>query len=350
MSMTANAAMPDERVDWVDIAKGICIIFVVMMHSTLGVGAAMGNEGWMHALVAFAAPFRMPDFFMIAGLFLASRIDRPWRRYLDTKLVHFAYFYVLWVTIQFALKAPGFAHDYGMAGMVKLYLLSFVQPFGTLWFIYMLPVFFVVAKLVRRFHWGYVLAAGAVLEIAPIHTGLVLVDEFAARFVYFYAGYALAPYIFQLAQNAARMPAATGIMIGLWALANGILVHQGLAALPGIGLLLGFAGAGAIVVTAVFLTMIPASQIFRYLGEHSIVVYLAFFLPMAVVRVALIKLGFTNVGTISLLVTIAGVTGPVVFYEIIRRFGILGFLFERPAWARLKTPQPARRLRMVPAE
>ena len=35
-----------ERIDWVDYAKGICIIFVVMMHSTLGVEAAAGREGW----------------------------------------------------------------------------------------------------------------------------------------------------------------------------------------------------------------------------------------------------------------------------------------------------------------
>ena len=29
--------MHDGRVDWVDYAKGFCIVFVVMMHSTLGV-------------------------------------------------------------------------------------------------------------------------------------------------------------------------------------------------------------------------------------------------------------------------------------------------------------------------
>ena len=32
------------RVDWVDTAKGICIIFVVMMHSVLGVEAAAGSK------------------------------------------------------------------------------------------------------------------------------------------------------------------------------------------------------------------------------------------------------------------------------------------------------------------
>src|SRR6187402_3945856 len=104
-----------ERIDWVDYAKGICIIMVVMMHSVLGVELAAGQTGFMHVLVAFAKPFRMPDFFLISGLFLAVVIDRDWRTYLDRKVVHFAYFYVLWVTIQFGFKAPGIAAEQGAA-------------------------------------------------------------------------------------------------------------------------------------------------------------------------------------------------------------------------------------------
>ena len=51
-----GAPIHDRRIDWVDYAKGFCIIFVVMMHSTLGVEAAVGHEGWLHAVVAFALP------------------------------------------------------------------------------------------------------------------------------------------------------------------------------------------------------------------------------------------------------------------------------------------------------
>ena len=69
----------DGRVDWVDYAKGICIVMVVMMHSVLGVELASGQTGFMHVLVAFAKPFRMPDFFLISGLFLALVIGRGWR-------------------------------------------------------------------------------------------------------------------------------------------------------------------------------------------------------------------------------------------------------------------------------
>src|SRR5712692_9266545 len=142
-------AMADGRVAWVDYAKGFCIVFVVMMHSTLGAENAAGQEGWLHNVVTFAKPFRMPDFFLISGLFLARVIGRDWRTYLDRKVVHFVYFYVLWVTIQFGFKSPAFAAETGWAHVGFTYLLSFIEPFGTLWFIYLLPLFFVVTKLTR---------------------------------------------------------------------------------------------------------------------------------------------------------------------------------------------------------
>src|SRR5215213_7394879 len=165
------------RVDWVDYAKGICIVMVVMMHSVLGVEAAAGQTGFMHILVAFAKPFRMPDFFLLSGLFLAVVIDRDWPTYLDKKVVHFAYFYVLWLTIQFAFKAPGIAAEAGTMGAVQAYLVSFVEPFGTIWFIYLLPIFFVAAKAARRLPWWLPWLAGAALEMAHVQTGWIIVDE-----------------------------------------------------------------------------------------------------------------------------------------------------------------------------
>src|SRR6201991_1185476 len=167
--MTANGT--SDRVDWVDYAKGICIVMVVMMHSVLGVELAAGQTGFMHLVVAFAKPFRMPDFFLISGLFLSVVIDRDWRIYLDRKVVHFAYFYVLWVTIQFGFKSPSFAAETGWAHVGALYLESFLEPFGTLWFIYLLPIFFVVIKATRRVPSSFIWVAAAALEALHIETG-----------------------------------------------------------------------------------------------------------------------------------------------------------------------------------
>ena len=340
-----------ERVAWVDVAKGICIVMVVMMHSTLGVERAAEATGWMGYVVEFARPFRMPDFFLLAGLFLARRIDAPWRLYLDRKVLHFAYFYVLWLTIQFGMKAPSLAGDIGWWGVLGQYLYAFVDPWGTLWFIYHLALFMIVARLVKSVPWPVVWLVAAALEAAPIHTGSVLIDEFAGRFVYFYSGYVFASRIFRIADEATRDRGVALTGLALWATLNGLVVFNGHADLPLVSLGLGLAGALAIVTGAALLAKGRAGETLRWLGEHSIVIYLAFFLPMAVSRTVLLKLGIiTDVGTISALVTLAGILGPVVLYMLVRWTGYGRFLFERPNWARIDQPTRRRRDAMVPAE
>lgn len=343
------------RVGWVDAAKGICIIFVVMMHSTMGVGIAMGGEGFMHDIVAFARPFRMPDFFLLSGLFLGLVIDRPWLRYVDRKVVHFLYFYVLWLSIHFLFKAPGIAMESGIAYPLGEYVYAFVQPFGALWFIYILPLFFLFTRLVRRLPVWFVFVWAAALEIMPVHTGWVLFDEFCARYVYFFVGYAFAQNIFHLAIWMRNHRKTALAFLAGWALVNGLLVFTpapealaflipaggeatgatgGLSELPLISLLLGLAGAVAVVAVASLVASHDWSGWLSWLGAHSIVIYLAFFIPMAATRVVLVRSGLVgDVGLVSLIVTLAAIAGPVLLYLAIQKTGWGRFLFERPDWA-----------------
>ncbi|NVO17580.1 MAG: acyltransferase family protein [Rhodoplanes sp.] len=340
------------RIDWVDTAKGVCIIMVVMLHSTFGVELAVGGEGFMHAFVAFAKPFRMPDFFLISGLFLARVIDRDWRTYTDRKVIHFAYFYLLWMTIQLVVKAPGLASEHGWAGVPGQYALAFIEPFGTLWFIYMLPIFFVVTKAARQLRipplalW----LVAAALEIAPIHTGWTVPDEFAARFVYFYTGFLLAPRVFAMAEAASARPLAAFAGLTVWALVNGALVFGGYSDLPLVSLALGFAGACAVIVLSVLLAKAWVFAPIRFCGEHSIVVYLAFFLPMAATRAVLLHTGvIDSVGAVSLIVTAAAIAGAMAMWWVVRntRFA---FLFTRPDWAHLVLRRAPAGGRLQPAE
>src|SRR4051794_31335072 len=335
MTVNGTPAGHSPRIDWVDYAKGICIVMVVMMHSVLGVEAAAGESGFMHALVAFAKPFRMPDFFLISGLFLSVVIDRDWRTYLDRKVVHFAYFYVLWVTIQFGFKAPSFAAESGWTHVGMLYLESFIEPFGTLWFIYLLPVFFVATKALRRAPPLAIWSAAAALEMLHIVTGWTVLDEFCARFVYFYSGYLFANYVFALSDRARTRPALALTGLALWMLVNGGLVHLGFSEWPVISLALGLAGACAVVVIGTLLAQARWLDGLRYCGEHSIVIYLAFFLPMAATRTLLLKSGLIHdIGTVSLLVTIAGIFGALAIWWTSRGTRA-NFLFERPAAFRI---------------
>jgi uncharacterized membrane protein YcfT len=327
----------------VDYAKGICIVMVVMMHSVLGVELAAGQTGFMHAFVAFAKPFRMPDFFLISGLFLPLVIDRDWRTYLDRKVVHFAYFYLLWVTIQFGFKAPAFAAESSWSHAGYLYLESFIEPFGTLWFIYLLPIFFVVIKLTRRITAPVIWIAAALLESAHVATGWTVIDEFCARFVYIYSGYLFADYVFALSDRARAYPHLALAALVLWAITDGGLVALGLSEWPAISLMLGFAGACAIITIGTLLARMNWLGSLRFCGEHSIVIYLAFFLPMAATRTLLLKTGvITDIGTISLIVTIAGLLGALAIWRIALAIGA-NFLFVRPAafWIAPKKGRPA---------
>ena len=346
--------MDEGRVPWVDTAKGLCIVLVVMMHATLGVGEAMGGEGFMHWIVAFARPFRMPDFFLVSGLFLSRVIDRDWKAYADRRVVHFLYFYLLWLVIQSALKY-GQVSGGTPTGFVHHLALSLIEPFGTLWFVYLLAVFSITAKLLRGVPPVVLLALAAALQIIPVHTAWTLIDEFCARFVYFLAGYFLAPAIFRLAEAAVARPALSAAGLAVWALANGAFAlsaspvegYPTLASLPVVSLALGAIGAVAVVTIAALLTPTRLATPFRHCGRHSIAIYLAFFLPMAATRAVLLKSGvIDDVGLVSAIVTAVAVVAPLILERLVRETPLC-FLFRRPAAFHIA---PARAPRLQPAE
>ncbi|WP_424362386.1 acyltransferase family protein [Methylocystis parvus] len=336
-SKAASSNGGTERVDWVDYAKGWCIILVVMMHATLGVEDALGRETWLHGFIAWARPFRMPDFFLVAGLFLSRTIDRPWRDYLDRKALHFAYFFVLWTVIQGAPKWLLAGDD--LPTIMGRLAFAMIEPFGTLWFIYLLPIFFVTTKLLRRAPPEAILLFAAALEIAEIHTGSTVIDEFAERYIYFYAGYLFAPQVFRLAEMARNQMFAAGAALLAWGTVNALAVTLGVAALPGVSLVLGFAGAAAVVWFSALLAETGRASSLKSLGAQSLAVYLAFILPVAASRIALFRAGLVfDGGCVALLLTAIGVIVPT-FVKYRTKDTSFAFLFERPASFRLPPPQ-----------
>ncbi|HMI00723.1 MAG TPA: acyltransferase family protein, partial [Bradyrhizobium sp.] len=168
-----------------------------------------------------------------------------------------------------------------------------------------------------------------------------VIDEFGARFVYFYSGYLFAHHVFALSDRARARPALALAGLAAWALINGGLVGSGFSEWPLISLVLGLAGACAIVTIGTLLARAHWLNFLRTCGEHSIVIYLAFFLPMAATRTLLLRAGpIHDIGTISLVVTIIGVVGALLLWRVALAVGA-NFLFERPAafWIAPKKPR-----------
>lgn len=353
-----------DRLGWVDVAKGLSIFLVVMMYAASSVGEDTGGVGALHWVVAFATPFRMPEFFLISGLFLANVIDRPWRAYADRRVVHYLYFYALWAVIHITFKVGLLATN--PVGAVEQIAWAIVQPYGVLWFIYMLAVVSAATKLSREIKapvW-LVFGAGALLQMLPIHTGSYAVDQFAEYFVYFCGGYVLAPQLFRLAGWARAHVTAAFAGLLAWALVNSALVFSpgfamhpvhpvmGLAGLPGLHIVLAFVGAAALCVAAALLARIPAMDWLRWLGSKSLIIYVAFVLPMGVARTILIRLGIVEPTVLSVVTVAIAIVAPLILYWAVQKTGFGRFLFERPGWAHLPGVQrpSAKQALTTPAE
>ena len=159
------------------------------------------------------------------------------------------------------------------------------------------------------------------------------------RQVYFYTGYILARPIFALAESVQRDRPLALTGLAVWAAINGAFVFFGYDDVPGVSLTLGLLGVGAVVTVSALLAKDDTLPVLRYCGRHSIVIYLAFFLPMVIARVGLLKGGWIpDVGTVSALVTVGAVIDALILYWVVRKTP-LRFLFVRPAWLRLGAKQ-----------
>lgn len=337
--------MDKQRISWVDYGKGICIILVVMMHTTLGYSEIVHAEGWMTPVVAWAKPFRMPDFFLLAGLFLNLSIFGSRTSYFDRKVLHFAYFYLLWLGIQTALfEANLLLSDPTEFAMV--FLSALVFPKSSLWFIHMLAIFYVITWAVRHVSTMKVLAAAAVLQIAIstgfIDTGWSVTNRIMEWFVYFFAGYSLSTVAFSWAQKAAKDKMVTfGCLFG-WIIANTCFVAVSIATLPIVSLALGIAGAFAIIAIASILADLERAKWLSYVGANSIIVYLTFFIPMKILQKLFASTGLIeSPGTVSIVILLISVASPLAFHWIIKDTP-LNWLYVRPEFLKTTASRKAR--------
>ncbi|AWN35347.1 acyltransferase family protein [Methylobacterium radiodurans] len=329
---------------WVEIAKGLCIGLVVLMHATFGLEAALGAQGYAHAIADFAQPFRMPTFFALSGLFLGRALASGWRPFLERRVFHYLYFYTLWLLIQEVIRFPHLGGG-TLTGTLDHFAWCYVEPFSTLWFLYALALFSLVTRLVDRVAPPVVLGVALGLAGSDVASGWHILDVACDTYLFFYAGYRLAPQVIGFGQTMrARPRLAAGFTTG-WLLVNGLLIFgivptlrvATVADAPLVVLPLGALGVFGVIALATLLERSVAGPALAYAGYRSIVIYLAAFLPVAVLREAMVRYGVPlDVGTASLVLTAAGILLPLALERSLRSTPA-ACLFVRPS-AALRTP------------
>ncbi|MDT0508421.1 acyltransferase [Novosphingobium sp. MMS21-SN21R] len=98
----AKPAPSDPRVEWLDAARGVGIMLVVIGHALGGlIDSALGNDFWLGRALFFCIyTFHMPLFMMLSGLLVSARLDRSRKRFRDRLWTGIAWPYFLWSAVQ----------------------------------------------------------------------------------------------------------------------------------------------------------------------------------------------------------------------------------------------------------
>lgn len=314
---------PPAREAWIDVAKGLAIILVVLFHSVMYLGGA-GVTGPLTTLNPLLDTFRMPLFFFMSGILAARAVQLSFVGLFRKRMLLLLYLYLAWVTLHtlVLLLSPPIGPTATNAAPLELVTL-FVRPDSNLWFIYALPLFFTVAWLVRRLPpvMPVALAAGlsAAFGSGLLHTDTPW-DKMGRYLVFFLAALWLGPVVRRMVPRVRWwhvLPVLAGyagltvlvVRLDLLRVPFVLLATSALAVLVGILAAVALAGSGV-------------SGWLRYLGARTLPIYLVHTFPMIVVAAVLVRippdLGPLAGTVLALLLAGAAIVLALVLYRLAR--------------------------------
>ncbi|WP_323791229.1 acyltransferase family protein [Nocardioides sp.] len=343
-SAPAAPALPSsptrERLRWPDVAKGASILLVVLHHLVVKdylflVAPAFTPiaDAW-HGLSYGLKPVRMPLFFVVSGFFAAGAVARPWRASWR-RIVSSYYLYLVWLTVFIGIYAVERDLPANRVTSVADLLGELVWAASSMWFLYALAVYFVIAKVFRPLPPVAVVAAAAVLAASVSWLGIEENNRFSVllHLVYFLVGAYFPQFWRSLAVRRVSVPALLALTVAYSAAAAFVFAGP----LPWS---LGAVGASVLgiplgILLAARWADSRVGEVLAWVGQRTLRVYVLHL----VVLVALVQLpiGLGEGGLVSLVAT---ATYPIVMsgvivagcfglHHVLVRLGA-GWLFELP--------------------
>lgn len=184
--MSQSLAAP--RMAWPDVAKGLSILGVILLHVTLAVPEA---ENTTLALAnKLTDPLRMPLFFLISGLFATKIFRFSFLELFTRRLWFFLVPYLIWVPVETYLKHREYllVHAVPMPP-AKVYLEALVFGVNMAWFLYALVLFNIALWLTRKLPVPWALAASLLPVVAlPLHMEFHMIGKAVLYLPIFFLG------------------------------------------------------------------------------------------------------------------------------------------------------------------
>ncbi|MGP6172786.1 acyltransferase family protein [Corynebacterium sp. A21] len=199
---TVNPASATQRLAWPDVAKGISIIGVVLLHVSLAV--PQGMDSLAAEINHLLDPLRMPLFFMVSGFFSVKIMKYNFRELFAKRLWFFLVPYGIWVPVElwFKFREYNMFHGTPMPEAV-VYLQHLVEARNMAWFLYALALFSFILWLSRKLpHWAGIAVAFAPLLFLPLNSEWHMIGKSVMYLPVFILGARLHSYIREFAHTA----------------------------------------------------------------------------------------------------------------------------------------------------
>lgn len=299
------------RQPWVDIAKGLGILLVVLGHAIRGLFSAhiASPDGWVGMLDEWIYSFHMPLFFFLSGLFLERAVNRP--NAFISRAQSIVYPYILWSIIQTSAQMAFSSQANASVDIYDILNIA-IYPIAQFWFLYVLFIIQITYLGFRKaglplwslFILSLILSMVSIAGV-DLHWGvLYLVSQY---YGYLVLGALLRDRLASASTQSSVILISAGFFL-LFVMSCRIYMDGQPIELAGLGI----AGSCSL---AMGLRERYAKPL-MVLGQYSLEIYAAHVITGAVIRTLLVKAGITDVIVHLLLQTLGGSILPIILAKL----------------------------------
>ncbi|MCS4536174.1 acyltransferase family protein [Corynebacterium sp. HS2168-gen11] len=289
-----NTTPQKTRLAWPDVARGISIIGVVVLHSTSEIPG--GNDTFFATINHFISYIRMPLFFMVAGFFAVKVYRFSFQELFFRRLWFLAVPYVIWVPIELCSSAlrGHFLHDTRFPSWFY-FVSNVISSQNMYWFLYMLIMFTIILWTTRTLAWHLQLLIPAMIVVlTPILIQIPI--GFVPRLLYYLPIFLLGAYLRPfITKYATWCLSPLGIAVSLLLAVTAywfehLVVPEFLTPIQTTLISMIYMPVGITVAVALSMVAVLGSAI-QLVGRHTLVIYLGHAVGLNIGIVAMVITG-----------------------------------------------------------
>ncbi len=334
--------MPDmteqpQRVEWLDSAKGVAMITVVLYHVLLGFETAglVQPSSILEYTNIYLRAAATPIFFIVSGFFIERSMSKyGYKKFFKGALLFLVYPYFLWSIIQIAVKIV-FASLVNKTETFEIVSLLY-EPVAQFWFLHALFLAQVIYALIHKTQKQNILIFAAIIFAASFVNGSVGFVADALRS----SGLLLIGVYFAKENRILKIQPMKVVIISLIILLlTGPLyayyiMPMGIAGRSNI-----IGGITTFIVVAALLAKYGSPKILEIFGKYSMYIYVMHIMAIVPFRVVIMKLGI-DIPLLSITIClVAGLILPLIAAIIMEKIKISKFLGIKAVNLFQKAPQ-----------